>query len=476
MAGENTIRILRKNYTTDVPGIAWIGMVFILFLAILDFNLSFKILVSIAYVPFIFILFWRPGEPNILFFGIMMQWLTITIKVFYDLITAEDYYELFRYNQKIDEAFNLSLYGLAAFILGIYLSTRRIPNIDLNQQIRILKTYNVRRLFWFYIFYSISMGLLHVIRYKVPGLFQAYTALTWIKWGLFFFLFFLAHKKNEYKIQLYILIFLEFIMGLGAFFSEFKEILFYSIFALVALNRKYSINQLIIFSFFLTVVIYFGILWTSIKGEFRNYLTGGEYSQKVTVGKLEAINKWIDLAMAMDAEKMKNSIFPLVDRISYIDYFSACINYVPEVVPFENGTVWRDAILHIVTPRLFFPDKPIVDDADHLNKYTGLRTNYKGGTSMSLGYMGDSYIDFGPLGMAFPILVLGFIIGMIYKYLLLKSYNIVWGFILIVPMYFLVAVNGMPAIKIMGRLFTYFLAIYLFNRYLVPRIDRYFRA
>jgi hypothetical protein len=263
---------------------------------------------------------------------------------------------------------------------------------------------------------------------------------------------------------------------LGSFFSEFKEILIYSVFALVALNRRYTFRQYFSFSIILGIAVYFGVLWTAIKGEYRNYLTGGEYTQVVKVGKLEAIDKWFELALNTDAEKMENSIFSLVDRISYIDYFSATIDYVPEVVPHENGTVWRDAVLHIFTPRLFFPNKPIVDDASHLNKYTGLMTNYMGGTSMSLGYMGDSYIDFGSFWMILPIFLLGYVIGLIYKYLLLKSYNIFWGFILIVPLYYLVAINGMAAIKIMGRLFTYLLAIYLFNRYLVPRIDQYFRA
>ncbi len=470
---NRSISLLRKNYTAGVPGIAWMGMIVLLIIAIIDLNISFRLLISLTFVPFVFILFWRSGEPNVLLFGIFMQWLTITVKVFYELLSVEEYVDLFRFNQKINEAFNLSVYGLAAFIIGIYIATRRIPNIDLNNRIKEVQSYSVKRVFWFYVFFTISIGLLYVIRYSVPGLFQAYTALSWIKWGLLFFLFFIVHKKREFRLQLYLLLSIEFIIGLGSFFSEFKEILIFSIFALVALNRRYSFKQYFIFSILFAIAVYFSILWTAIKGEYRSFLTGGEYTQSVKVGKLDAIDKWFELAFTTDSETLGNSVFFLIDRISYIDYFSACINYVPEVVPHEDGQVWRNAVLHIFTPRLFFPDKPMVDDAAHLNKYTGLMTNYKGGTSMSLGYMGDSYIDFGPVGMAIPILLIGFIIGRVYKYLLLNSYNIIWGFILIVPMYFIIAINGMPAIKIMGRVFTYLLAIYLFNRFVVPRIDRF---
>jgi uncharacterized membrane protein len=37
------------------------------------------------------------------------------------------------------------------------------------------------------------------------------------------------------------------------------------------------------------------------------------------------------------------------------------------------------------------------------------------GTSISIGYMGESYIDFGPIGMFVPIFLLGLLYGYIYR-------------------------------------------------------------
>ena len=52
------------------------------------------------------------------------------------------------------------------------------------------------------------------------------------------------------------------------------------------------------------------------------------------------------------------------------------------------------------------------------NKYTGLGVSgMDAATSISIGYMGESYIDFGPVGMVVPIFGIGLFIGWIYRWL-----------------------------------------------------------
>jgi hypothetical protein len=85
-------------------------------------------------------------------------------------------------------------------------------------------------------------------------------------------------------------------------------------------------------------------------------------------------------------------------------------------MPYEHGALWRDAIQRVFMPRLLFPGKPGIDDSQETAKYTGLAVaGQEQGTSIGLGYMAESYIDFGWLGMFIPIFLLGVFYGTIYR-------------------------------------------------------------
>jgi hypothetical protein len=91
-------------------------------------------------------------------------------------------------------------------------------------------------------------------------------------------------------------------------------------------------------------------------------------------------------------------------------------------MPFEEGLLWGEALEHIVTPRLFFPDKRVIDDSERTRLYTGIDVaGIEQGTSIGLGYVAESYIDFGPTFMFFPILLLGMFFGGIYRFFMTRS-------------------------------------------------------
>src|SRR5262249_38165568 len=94
-----------------------------------------------------------------------------------------------------------------------------------------------------------------------------------------------------------------------------------------------------------------------------------------------------------------------------------CIVNVPENVPYEHGTLWFGAIQHAFMPRLFFPNKPTLDDSVRTQKYTGMEVaGREQGASIGIGYIAESYIDFGRYWMLAPIFLLGVFYGLIYRF------------------------------------------------------------
>jgi len=89
------------------------------------------------------------------------------------------------------------------------------------------------------------------------------------------------------------------------------------------------------------------------------------------------------------------------------------LNRVPAELPFRDGEQLFTAIEHVLVPRLLNPGKaPLPSDSELTAYYTAnpfllMRT----GTSISLGYVTELYIDFGVFGIPAAGLLLGLLLG-----------------------------------------------------------------
>ena len=78
--------------------------------------------------------------------------------------------------------------------------------------------------------------------------------------------------------------------------------------------------------------------------------------------------------------------------------------------------------MHVLTPRFLFPDKPALDDSERTRLYTGVQVaGTETGTSIGIGYVGESYVDYGPVGMFAPIFLLGLFYGLINRFFLTRT-------------------------------------------------------
>ena len=164
------------------------------------------------------------------------------------------------------------------------------------------------------------------------------------------------------------------------------------------------------------------VIWSEIKPEYRRFLSGGQTAQMVTVGFDERVAKLGELVSNIDGAAFSDGVGILIERVAYIDFFAAVINHVPSVVPYQGGAIWWDAIVRPFMPRMFFPEKSAIDDFAETNEYTGL--NVAGadkGASIGIGYMAETYIDFGAIGMMPALAAFGYFLGRVYRYLMTSS-------------------------------------------------------
>ena len=283
-----------------------------------------------------------------------------------------------------------------------------------------------------------------------------------IKWVGFYLFGYLVLKRQEGYLFLVAAIAIEFIGGIG-FFSGFKTVIFVTLILIFTVRSKLRVGTVASGLVLLAALVVFGAGWTSIKGEYRAYLNQGTDAQSTLVSQSEQFAKLVQLVGELGWYDISLGVGDLFARISYVDYFALSMDYVPEVLPHEGGELWKQAVMHTLMPRILFPDKPLAtSDSETTMRYTGLYlAGQAEGTSISIGYMGESYIDFGPYGMFVPIFLLGALWGLMYSYLLSRSRYTIVGYAFATALLVGAYQFEMTGIKLLGGMVMGFLVLAL---------------
>jgi hypothetical protein len=226
------------------------------------------------------------------------------------------------------------------------------------------------------------------------------------------------------------------------------------------------------------VLVLLASTWTAIKSDYRAFLNQGFQTQEVLVPVEERVGKLQDLVAGFDVQQLAEGFETMIMRVSYVQFFALTIKNVPEHLPYEDGALWGGALKHVVTPRLLFPNKPAIDDSERTSYYTGVTVaGAEQGTSIGIGYFGESYIDFGPVLMFVPILLLGVAYGLIYRFFVLRAqYKILGGAIATSIMVFSGSLIETSNIKIVGGGVTVLFVMSVFYVTLAPAMMRWLRA
>src|SRR6185503_20920633 len=96
--------------------------------------------------------------------------------------------------------------------------------------------------------------------------------------------------------------------------------------------------------------------------------------QAVLVSVEDRLAYLADKLFNVNSTTMSDGFDRLARRIGYLDFLSATIRNVPARFPYGNGTQLGASVLHVLQPRLFFPDKPpLISDTELTERITGVR-------------------------------------------------------------------------------------------------------
>jgi hypothetical protein len=412
---------------------------------------------AILALPIFIALLRRPGEPPVLLFAVAFQWLQVTSKVFHANVLGIRVTEL-SHSPSVEVAIWLGLGGLIVLAAGMWAAMYRLDRTASGRAALESLKISVEKAFLLYLLLTFAASFLRGAAWGTGGFAQVLISLAAIRWVGFFILGYAVLKQKRGYLYLFAAIAIEFIGGLG-FFSGFKTVIFYGLILVGTVYSRLNVRMVTYATGAIVALLIFGSAWTVIKPEFRAFLNEGSRTQSVRVSPDEQMAKLVSLVTELTWQDIGEGMEPLFRRVAYVDYFAHTIDYVPEVQPHERGEVWKSAIQHALMPRFIFPDKPrLPSDSEHTMMYTGLRLATGGqGTSISIGYMGDAYIDFGVPGMFGVVFLLGILWGLLYTYFIKKAKVTLLGFAMACSVLLPAYQFEMVSIKLLGGILMSFL-------------------
>ncbi len=476
---QNRIRNMLRQATRfrrrpDAAVFAMLGVVIVTLAMTALSPTPFVVLAAGASLVAIIALLWTGNDLPILFFPVAYQWSEVSVKPITSAITSTPLNEFSQFGSNLEAGAIFGLVGVLALAIGLKIGAGR-PRGDLVGAVRkeVMRMPHRRILL-------IGLGAIiigHVLNtlsgYAGPAR-QIFLAFAHVKLaGIFVLAYWCFVRRKGYGILLAVLGF-EIVTGMVGYFANFRGPVLMVFLAALAARPRLQPMDIVLGGLVGVVIISTAVFWTVVKTDYRNFVNAGTGEQVVVQPLNQRLNHLANEASAFSAEKYAEGFRALMFRHSYIDYLSRTLEYVPAAVPHENGARLTQSVTHILMPRIFFPNKPaLIGDSEITARYTGLPTYRHRGTSISLGYLTELYVDFGRIGAWAAVLGLGMAFGYLYRILMrragkapLVSYGLaaMWAFGL--------AAFGTALIKLTGAMVITFIAALLIQRSLWPLVAR----
>jgi hypothetical protein len=228
-----------------------------------------------------------------------------------------------------------------------------------------------------------------------------------------FLLFANVLSSGRGRLLLIVAVGIEIVSGFSGLLGGFRGVFIVLAVAALAARLRWSPTMAIGGVVWGSVLVVLALFWTAIKQDYRHTVTltddAAQYIKVPVSERLGIIGGKAANAGNIDWE---TASYDLLYRFAYVDIFGSVIG-VQENSPEKDSFMrqWNDAFEHVFKPRVLFPDKAALSDTEvYLRLAHGdMNADILGGTSISVGYIGENFADFAFPGMLAGIFMLGFL-------------------------------------------------------------------
>lgn len=379
---------------------------------------------------------WKPYTPAVLLFFVLFHWVQVFSSLLYADVSDLSFDVL--YGSKDTEflfAMTLMQLMVMTLLLQQFLSRARTGGVNLDVLKKAAEKINTRNVMIGYFAMLVILPALISFARNSSSLLQLVSSFSIIKHvfvGLLIFTLLL--KKTENRMLIFAMLTFDFILSFASFFSDFKIILIMGIIIYYTVNpylKKVTAYKMV--PVVALLVIFFSF-WSYLKGSYRNFLNQGSREQVVAVSNVDALKYLFAQFGNLNTVALTDGLTLFIQRAQYMERYAEVYARVPEKIPHRDGADLAESIEFLLVPRFINENKGVKDASQRTSYYTG-KTFSKAsqGTSISMGYFCDLYIDYGLYMMIIPLLLITAIVGALYRKILnIKGYNVLFGYSLLV--------------------------------------------
>jgi hypothetical protein len=353
--------------------------------------------------------------PPVLAMAFTFQWLQVTIGMYYYGITGRslEAVELSDYRPMV----LIGLGCLVSLALGLKLGMRFVRRSGPAAGPQEERAFSWPVLIIAYVASVAVTGTIQEFAWEVPSLTQAILALTYVRFAMLFMMFSRLCKPRVRWGWLAVILAGEIMLGLTGYFAGFREPLVLAAVALLGAFDRRKLTHWLAVGLFGAVMLVTGLLWMAVRTDYRQDFESQAFAAS-REARLERIAVLTSQWLRQDFKIVFDDMDVFVDRMWAIYYPALAVSRVPSMMPHEHGAILGRALVHILTPRLLFPDKAVLEsDSEMVMYYSGVWTaGPEQGTSIAFGYAAESYVDFGVPLMFVPVFVFGCLMGMAYHW------------------------------------------------------------
>ena len=362
-------------------------------------------------------LLWSGDDPPILLLPPLFQWSQVSIIPLSTIWRQVPLNDLSEYGADLERSAFYGLAGVAALAVGLRLGSRQVGASAFAGRLRAeasaWRFRDVARVAFAAIGFGYACAIISGMAGPARELFHQASNIKYV--GLFILAYWCLARGSHYRV-LGLVIAFDVLFGMTGFFAEFKNSVLTLLVAAIAARPRVRPADVLIIGVAGALLLSVGIFWSAIKKDYRMLLNQGTGAQVVTIPIGERLSYLMHAASSMDTARISEGFDLLVARHGYIDFLALTLQNVPYAVPHENGRLTLAVLEHIAMPRVLFPSKPpLPSDTEVMSKYTGLPMMWDEDTSISIGYLGELYIDFGLVGGIIAACVIGFVVGFAYR-------------------------------------------------------------
>jgi hypothetical protein len=345
--------------------------------------------------------------------AVAFQWSQTSLGVFYNGFTGRELMAISGSDYRPMVVIALGCVLALAVGVRLGLKARRAPDPD---EPRPDFAFTFPPLIAAYVGGVLVEGTLLAIAPNYPSIRQIITTLDTARLGVLFLIMRRLCSPTPRWGLLAIVVGVEIVMGITGFFAGFREPIVLGVLAVLEVFDRRNKQHWVAVGVAVVGVSLLGLVWMGIRRDYRREYVEVDKFQASRSVRVERVRDLSSAFFKGDPSEVLATADSLVDRMWTIYYPALAIERVPKVIDYTNGATLRDALVHIVTPRVFFPDKPeLMSDSDKVRKYSGVRVaGRESNTSIAFGYSAEAYIDFGVPLMFLPVFGFGLFIGAMY--------------------------------------------------------------